>query len=60
MSCYPHSEKGVSFAARQTLSLRTLFGVIADRFRRARDRRRQRQDLSTISPAIIVPRATSE
>jgi hypothetical protein len=45
MSCYSHSEKGAAFAERQTFSLRTLFGVIADRFRRARDRRRQRQEL---------------
>jgi hypothetical protein len=45
MSCYSHSEKGAACAARQTFSLGTLFGVITDRFRRARDRRRQRQEL---------------
>jgi len=45
MSCYSHSEKGAAFVARQTFSLRTLFGGIADPFRRARDRRRQRQEL---------------
>jgi hypothetical protein len=45
MSCYSHSERGAAFAARQAFSLRALFSLVAAHLRRARDRRRQRQEL---------------
>ena len=45
MSCYSHSEKGAAFAARRTSSLRIVLSWVTDHFRRARDRRRQHQEL---------------
>ena len=45
MSCYSHSERGAAFIARRTFSLRAVFSQVADHLRRARDRRRQRQEL---------------
>jgi hypothetical protein len=45
MSCYSHSEIGAPFAARWTFSLRAALSRVADHLRRARDRRRQRQEL---------------
>ncbi len=45
MSCYSHSERGAAFVARQTFSLRVVLDRVADYLRRARDRRRQRQEL---------------
>ena len=45
MSCYSHSERGAAFVARQTFSLRVVLNRVADYLRRARDRRRQRQEL---------------
>ena len=45
MSCYSHRERDAAFAAPQTFSLRAVLTRIADHLRRARDRRRQRQEL---------------
>jgi hypothetical protein len=45
MSCYSHSERDAAFAAPRTFSLRAVLSRIADHLRRARDRRRQRQEL---------------
>jgi len=45
MSCYSHCQRGATFAAPRTFSLRAVLSRVADRLRRARDRRRQRQEL---------------
>ncbi len=45
MSCYSQTETGAAFVARWTFSLRIVFNRIVDRFRVARDRRRQRREL---------------
>ena len=45
MSCYSHSERDAPFAAPRKFSFRAVLSRVADRLRRARDRRRQRQEL---------------
>ena len=45
MSCYSHSERDAAFAAPQKFSFRAVLSRVADHFHRARDRRRQRQEL---------------
>ena len=45
MSCYSHSQRGATFVAPRTFSLRAVLSRVADRLRHARDRRRQRQEL---------------
>jgi hypothetical protein len=45
MSCYSHCQRGATFVAPRTFSLRAVLSRVADRLRRARDRRRQRQEL---------------
>ena len=45
MSCYSHSERDVAFAAPRTFSLRAVLSRINHNLRRARERRRQRQEL---------------
>ena len=45
MSCYSHSERDVAFAAPRTFSLRAVLSRIDHNLRRARERRRQRQEL---------------
>jgi len=45
MSCYSHSEKDAAFAAPRTFSLRAVLSRVVDHLRRARERRRQRQEL---------------
>jgi hypothetical protein len=45
MSCYSHSEIDAPLAAPRTFSLRAVLSQIADHLRRARELRRQRQEL---------------
>ena|SRR6516165_8273973 len=45
MSCYSHSERDAAFAAPRKFSFRAVLSRVADHFHRARDRRRQRQEL---------------
>ena len=45
MSCYSHSERDAAFAAPWKFSFRAVLSRVADHFHRARDRRRQRQEL---------------
>jgi hypothetical protein len=45
MSCYSHSERNAAFAPPRTFSFFAVLSRVADHLRRARDRRRQRQEL---------------
>jgi len=45
MSCYSHSERDAAFAAPRKFSFRAVLSRLADHLHRARDRRRQRQEL---------------
>ena len=45
MSCYSHSEKDAAFGAPRTFSLGAVLRKAADHLRRAREHRRQRQEL---------------
>jgi hypothetical protein len=45
MSCCSQTETGAAFAARQTSSLRSVFNRVVERFRVARNRRRQCREL---------------
>ena len=45
MSCYSQSERDAAFAAPWKFSFRAVLSRVADHFHRARDRRRQRQEL---------------